>query len=169
MNHGRYQSIYQGLSAIARKVYDAIPAQETWSMAQIQAELQRTGGTARDKRILEGCVNSLKEAGIIKEPVRGFFIREHVSPPTSKTVETKPIKETTLGLPNTTPLPSTQPKGKPLDKLAGIANRANMLAASLRDLASDIETAALELEEEVAASLKASEKLQALSSILKNI
>lgn len=83
----------RNLSGIVRKVYDAVPMSEPWSMSYINSEVQRNGGTTRDARVVHGCINSLKAAGLVNEPVPGVFIRVAVRPAKPKTIDQSHKKE----------------------------------------------------------------------------
>jgi hypothetical protein len=77
MNPTRYEALLASQSAVARRVLSAVPLQEVWPSRRIYQELVRTGG-ARNVRIVEGCLNTLVDSGLVNEHPRGHFIR--VSP-----------------------------------------------------------------------------------------
>ena len=157
----KYQERLKNLSAIAAKVYAAVPASEPWSMSYINSELQRTGGITRDTRLLHGCLNSLKLAGLISEPERGVFIRVPVRAdkpktqpdPTQKTQTTEEKK-----------MPATVAK-TPRNPLAIL----NELAAKCKTLQDEIELAALEIDEYVTAKDGDAAKLKQLQTLLKSL
>lgn len=153
----KYQERLKNLSAIAQKVYSAVPASEPWSMTRIHAEMQRVGGTSRDQRIVHGCLNSLKDAGLIDEPERSVFVRVAVRPEKAKPTESATTKEEK-------PMPATaKPTQKPArDPVALFAD----LAARCRQLADDFELAGLEVGEQMAQQGKEAEQLQQLRKLL---
>ena len=59
----KHQAMVRSLTAIAQKVYTAVPASEAWSVSFIHSEMGRLGSSTRDVAIVYGCLNSLKEAG----------------------------------------------------------------------------------------------------------
>ncbi len=75
MNHKRHEQLLAAQSVIARKVFAAVPAQEAWSSKKIYQELMRIGSSTRDVRVVEGCLNTLVEVGLVQEIVHGSFIR----------------------------------------------------------------------------------------------
>ena len=105
---------------------------------------------------LYGCLNSLKEAGLVVESLRGCFQR----------VAIKPEKETVIQK-------TMQPK-TPMMPIKPPAVRAPMLvlselSARFRVLADDMETAALEIDEMFTAKSAGAEKLAQLQQLLKSI
>lgn len=151
----KYQERMRNLTAIASKVYAAVPAAEPWSMTRIHAEMQRLGGTWRDQRIVHGCLNSLKDAGLIEEPERSVFVRVAVRPD-----KPKPPEPTTTQEEKKMPTPK-QPRN-PMAILSELATRCKALA-------DEIETAALEIDEYVAAKDADSGKLKQLQALLKGL
>lgn len=153
----KYQERLKNLSAIAQKVYSAVPASEPWSMTRIHAEMQRVGGTSRDQRIVHGCLNSLKDAGLIDEPERSVFVRVAVRPEKAKPTESATTKEEK-------PMPAPTQK-QPRSPMAILSD----LAAKCKALTDEIETAALEIDEYVAAKDADSGKLKQLQALLKGL
>ena len=79
-------------TGVAKKVYGAVPINEAWPSKSIVAELTRQG-QVRDFSIIEGCLNTLKEVGLIKEMSPGHFQRVKPKPTVEKEAEpmsTKP-------------------------------------------------------------------------------
>lgn len=98
MNQQRFHSIHDGLSAVAKKVYDAVPIQEAWSIVQIKQELERKqAGVTRDFRIFSGCINSLVNSGIVLEEPKGRFRRVKVTAKEAPNPASKPIALKALG------------------------------------------------------------------------
>lgn len=155
----KYQERIQNLSAIAQKVYAAVPASEPWSMTCIHSEIQRLGGSTRDSRIVHGCLNTLKESGLIEEPARGTFIRSAIRPiKTKEAPATQPTMKDEAQM--TAPI-QKQPR-KPMEILSELALRC-------KSLADEIETAALEIDEYVSAKDVDSGKLKQLQALLKGL
>ena len=80
-------------TGVAKKVYGAVPINEAWPSKQIVMELSRQG-QVRDFSIIEGCLNTLKEVGLIKETAPGHFQRVKPKPTAEKEAEpmtTKPL------------------------------------------------------------------------------
>ena len=159
----KYQERLKNLSAIAAKVYAAVPASEPWSMSYINSELQRTGGITRDTRLLHGCLNSLKLAGLISEPERGVFIRVPVRSDKPKTQSERTQQPTTT---EDNKMPAPAPAAKtPRNPLTIL----NELAAKCKTLQDEIELAALEIDEYVTAKDGDAAKLKQLQALLKSL
>jgi len=173
MGEGRFNSMYNGLSAVAKKVYDATPIQAPWSTEQIASEVVRLGRNV-DFSILVGCLNTLMRAGLVSEPIPRHFIRQkirerkpaepRVEPEELIEIET-PQTQTTITM---TAKPTPQPKA-PIDRIAALAQRARKIAEEARELATDMETAALEIEEQAQVERGEIQKLHQLKSLLKSI
>lgn len=157
----KYQERLKNLSAIAAKVYAAVPASEPWSMSYINSELQRTGGITRDTRLLHGCLNSLKLAGLISEPERGVFIRVPVRADKPKT-QPDPTQKTQTTEEKPMPAPTQKQPRNPMAILSELATRCKALA-------DEIETAALEIDEYVTAKDVDAGKLKQLQALLKGL
>jgi hypothetical protein len=159
------------LSTIAQKVFAAVPAQEVWSLSYIQSEMSRTGSSGRNAHIVQGCLNSLIEAGLIIEPARGTYQRAPVRAPKppSPTTATQPttMAEPTTAKPRSNATAPAIEKATPIAILSRVANNARALAIQMRAIADDIETAALEIEEAFTASAADSQKLRQLQALLK--
>lgn len=91
MNQAKAKKLLRDQSPLALTVYAAIPVSEAWSRAMIAGELDRGGHTASMKAI-EGCLYSLVDDGLAKEPKKGFFIRTRVS------IKAPELKQPTLKL-----------------------------------------------------------------------
>ena len=157
----KYQERLKNLSAIAAKVYAAVPASEPWSMSYINSELQRTGGITRDTRLLHGCLNSLKLAGLISEPERGVFIRVPVRADKPK-AQPEPTHQIQTTEDQKMPAQAAKTPRNPLTIL-------NELAAKCKTLQDEIELAALEIDEYVTAKDGDAAKLKQLQTLLKSL
>lgn len=160
MNPARLAEAERNLTGISRKVFTAVPCTETWSTHQVYSELARIGKRV-DFTTLEGCLNHLVRDGLVKEPVRGSFIRVPVP---SKVVPAEAVASPSP------PVLTIVPKPKDaMDQLAAIAETARSLAAQLNKLAKDIEDAALEVEGRIEAASADGAKLRQLQTLLKSL
>lgn len=157
MNEAKIARISSGLNAIARKVLDAVPAQAIWSKTQIHAELRRLGVSC-DRSLVDGCLDNLRGQGLIKEPSRGEFTRVIPKTTTHQLEELMPT-------PQTPPFrPSASPASTKKDPLSRLADAAKLL----RQVADEIDAAALDAEETVQAAAKDTEKFRQLKALLGN-
>ncbi len=190
MSQSRFNLIYSGMTSIARKVYAVVPMRERWQVGQIIAEFQRSGQSA-DYRVIAGCLNTLIAAGLVHEPRKGEFSREPIRVPSAVNASTvdaaavaqaaiattvivppsKSIKETMqpkTQLPATSPTVA-KPKDSPVDKLGLLAQRANGTANLLKELASEIGDAAIEIQEMLETNDLDVQKMKQLQSLLKSL
>lgn len=148
----RQRVLVSNQTAVAKKVFELVPIQEAWTAQQIQGALQRTTRSTLDFRLLGGCLNTLKEAGLVAEPQPGHFervkLREAITVP-GKTFE--PL----------VPLDITK-QATSADLLIELADRA-------RKLANDLEAAASVIREENETNAASLEKLVQLKALFKQL
>lgn len=159
MNAARMQSIIHGLTGIARKVYDTVPIQEGWTLAQVSAELGRNGLVYEHAKV-HGCLRSLKEQGLIRE-CDGQFQR----------IEQRPRLVATR-TPTTTPQEHNMPAPTSSDPMANLAEIAATLREQARQLlakADALDAAAIDVAETIERSGEDSAKLRQLQALLKDI
>ena len=158
MNSTKQQQKLSGQSSIAQKIYQFVPINEAWTAAEIAQSLSRTTSSHVDVRVLMGCLEKLVDVGLIRELSGKRFQRMSIS-----TKEPKQVSETTNHQP--APQPKAQVPEVPvsaIDMLAGIAQK-------MRGMASDIENAALYIEESKSKSDEDVQKLRQLQALLKGI
>lgn len=158
MNNARQKAIEDSLTGIARKVYEATPLNEQWSAQQICTELFRTGHRT-DLHTVSGCLNSLIASGLIREATRNGFTR----------VAPKPQPQ--LAAVQEQPQPASEPSkpADPLSRLASLAEKARALSGDLKTLATEIESAALDVESRIELEHADTAKLRQLQQILKGL
>lgn len=144
------------------KVFDAVPISEPWSIGQITSEIPRLGHSPRTFDFVAGCLDTLKRAGLITEPDRGKFKRVPVR---AAAVRTPPLP--------TPPSPPT-PTGTPMATTSAPANINNIdkldtLVNKLRLIANELETIALDIDDEIKDSMTAAQQLKQLKSLLKGL
>lgn len=148
-----------GQSGIAQKAFQFVPIGEDWTPIQIAAALHQATGSRIDAHTLRGCLMTMVDAGLVRATASGTFQRAAVSSPNpvnqpKKTEKAKP--EMTISAKTEKPAESA------LDLLAGIARK-------LRDVANDIETAALAIEEGKAQTDQEAAKFKQLQALLKGM
>lgn len=147
-------------TGVAKKVYGAVPINEAWPSRQIVMELSRQG-QVRDFSIIEGCLNTLKEVGLIREVAPGHFQRVKPKPATEKEAEpmtTKPLNP-----------PTKSESTEPVDRLAAIGTKLRDLAKMFFELADDIDEATLAFEEKASGNDEELAKLRQLKGLLKSL
>ena len=147
-------------TGVAKKVYGAVPINEAWPSRQIVMELSRQG-QVRDFSIIEGCLNTLKEVGLIREVAPGHFQR----------VKPKPIAEKEAEPMSTKPLnpPTKSEPTEPVDRLAAIGTKLRSLSKTFLELADDIDEATLAFEEKASGNDEELAKLRQLKNVLKRL
>ena len=149
----------QGHSNIAQKVFQFVPIESAWTESEISSALHRAAGSRVDPHVMRACLTQLGEAGLIRTLANGTYQRYQTS--TAQVQTTK--KEQPAMSKTSTTTTDTAPKAadaSAIDLFAGIAKK-------LRDVADDIDAAALIIEEgQVQAEQKAA-KFRQLQALLK--
>lgn len=162
MSPERANAALGGTTAVARKVYEAIPINEAWDPAKIRSELLRLGITSIEMHTMRGCLGALRDSGLIVER-NGMYVRCKVKAKAPKEptnmIEIKKTKE--------------PDNASALDTLSRLAGRLSSVARDLADIASELETEALRISTELEAQNEDAAKLdqlrEGLRSVLKGI
>lgn len=173
-----------GLTGVIRKVYDAVPMQTPWNAHEIGQELFRTGKSGVDAHTLKGCLNSLSKYGMVREPTRGYFMRLPPSKPVEEPTDLDSLlddlfpdqepaatQEKEVAAP-TQQEPTTMQTTKqetPIEKIGRLASTVQAMQSTLKQLASDIDTVAIEVEEMFSSRDAETAKLRQLQALLKSL
>ena len=167
MNNVRLAEIERSITGVAKKVLAAVPAASTWTLREIHSELSRSG-TNVERRVMDGCVNSLKESGLVREPEAGKFIR--VLPKVKDEPSAAPQLASMPAISGRVDVTGAQHRSQePLDELAECAAAVRDLAKVAIALASRIEEVAVGVEERTLAIREESAKLRQLQELLKSL
>jgi len=158
MNAAKLARIESGLNSMAKKVLGAVPIQAPWSKEQIVSELRRAGATV-DRAVVDGCLITLCERGLVKEPSRGSFIRVIARLITQATEEFHEMSATASPAATKQPQPPVPERDDSLSRLAN-------LGALLRRAADECDAIALDVEARVQAAGKEGETLRQLKALL---
>ena len=162
MNQGRFQSIFNGLPQNMKKVYEVVPIKDAWGESFIMAELSRLGFSYSFDKPIIGILNRLKDLGLVKELESGKFQRIAV---TAKVTKQEPVNQ--LQPQKIEEIMVTKTQQSPIAQLNDLAMQAIQIANLCKKLASDIETAAINIDDHVAFTSKDSIKLKQLQDLLK--
>lgn len=156
----------ESLSGVAKRVLDAVPISEPWTATAICSELGRHGSRV-DFNIVLGCLNTHKQAGLVKEPMTQYFQRVY----TPEMVKQKPIPAAPAT--NVVPLMSDAPEKlterDPLESIGAMAQRLREAGRALLMWAEDLERLGIEYESRVDQAGKDGEKLRQLQTILNSL
>lgn len=155
MTPKQLQSRLDGQSSIAKKVYQFIPIADSWTHQQIASEMVRVTGAHTDHRIMQGCINTLKDSGLVKEPQRGKFQRTEI-----KTKEEAPKKED---------LVIQKPTAKAPQKKQSAIEILSEISEDMRNVAKKLDDAALRIAEQDESNAENLKKLEALQGILRSM
>lgn len=154
MNAARLKQVENGLSGIARKVLEAVPIADQWQAHTIASEIKRATGSAPEIKIVNGCLESLKSSGLVREPTRGKWIRVSTKEHAGADDEQTPAKVVEL---------RKQPAELTArEMLSQVAIAMMDLAAKVEDVANEIDKAEKRNEEKTA-------KLRQLQELLRGL
>lgn len=170
MSSAKFERIFVGLTSAAQKVYEAVPISETWSANKIGSELRRKN-IGIDFSIVQGCLNSLIDVGLVVERGRGEFRRtpirkaaekQEIAQPTEEIeMQNKPQATKTAAKPATNAAPMTV-----LDRLGELSQRVAQMSHQLTALSSDITDAAVEIQSQMDANEENIAKVRQLQTLL---
>lgn len=175
MNEARFQAVYEGQTALARKVYDALPLEEFWTPGQVVTEIRRKGlSVTGDTRALEWALSQLQSAHLIVKAGRDTYRRAEIVNPVVKespkmaAAPTPVIADTTKPAPAAPAQLKTAPTKAPAyDRLIDLARDAAELSQRLAGLARDIDDALLDLDQELEAGREEVARVRQISALLK--
>jgi hypothetical protein len=170
MKDTRFRAIFNGLSAIAAKIYEAVPISESWTANQIAQELFRRKSTVRDISIIRYNLSAMVASGIVNEAKVGWFRRTEVKPPEEKKEVPKVQKKDQPPMPVTTSAtPAVAKKTSAIDALLNLSAKAREIAKHQTELAEAIDEAALEITEAMQGNEEAANRLKQLQVILHGV
>lgn len=152
MNPARMESIVQGLTGTASKVYEAVPIMDRWTVDQVCRELGRHGLQYAYNQV-RGCLRSLKEQGLIRENSNGW---QRIEPKVRMQLagdETEHEEEVAHTM-------------DPMSKLALLAAELREQAAQLIRQADALDATAIEVAESMERSGEDGAKLRQLRDLL---
>lgn len=171
MNDSRLRLRESQLTSVARKVLEAVPIAESWVTSRIINELARLG-MKYSPSIVEGCLNSLSEDGLVKEVHKGEWKRVTID---SRSVTGKPgpapcdppdagVDMARDGADALHYAVVTAKAAQPdlLTRMAALANR-------LRQDADDLDELALAVAEEIENAKAGSSRFDQLKRLLKDV
>lgn len=161
MNQSRFDAVYRGLSAQAKKVYEALPISEPWGPSQIMQELHRRNISMSDMRVVIGCINTMIDVGCVEEPTKGMFVRAEIREKQATAPILKEIKQKEPEVKQDA-AKQTETETSPIDRLS-------LLSRRLRDLASDMDDAAIALAEQAQKNESETVKMRQLQALLKSL
>lgn len=154
MNAARLKQVENGLSGIARKVLEAVPIADQWPAHTIANEIKRATGSAPEIKIVNGCLESLRSSGLVREPTRGKWIRVSTKEHADADDDPAPAKVVELR--------KQQPEQTAREMLSQVAIAMMDLAAKVEDVANEIDKAEKRNEEKTA-------KLRQLQELLRGL
>lgn len=147
MNQEKAENILSGMSLLARRVMDAVPKQEYWSIGQISNEMNRQAKHAHPKGEITGALRVLVDAGLVTEQGLLTF-KSAVTIP-----EVKPV----------------HPKPKPQAPEPTLMEKFFDLATQLRKTTEQVETLAMEMDTAIKDAGKGNEQLHQLQATLRGL
>jgi hypothetical protein len=171
MTPKKFKLTLDGQTSICKKIFEFVPKTEAWTAQAIVTAMSRNGGTRPDMKTAEGCLNSLKDSGLIKETERGLF--QAVVPRESITLagstsdapseQASGLGDIHVSIPITC---EAEPPRTPAAQFGDIATGLRLKGQSLIRLADEIDSAALAFEQEIEDANKRLERFNQLKALL---
>jgi hypothetical protein len=164
VNQVRLLEAERSLNGVAKKVLDCVPIAESWNVGMVCTELGRKFGARYGHDVVLGCLSTLKAQGLVREPTTREFQRITAKPVLVRSTDTDTEEELVAQASTTLLQPPTQ-----APTTSDLIKRIGSLTASMRAVADQIDTAALELEDQLAKLSADTEKLRQLQALLKGL
>lgn len=176
MSEARARTKLASMPSNAQKVYEVTPISEAWTVAQVVAELTRTGQTLRDGRIVDGCLFALQRAGLVSRDTKNCVRREPVRPTRPKlAVVPLSTEEPAVSASTITPAAPAAPANpapvavSAIDTLTKLSTKVRGMAKMLTDMADEIDETAVEVEEAIERAGTEVAELKELKTLLKRL
>lgn len=155
----------ESLNSMARKVLDAVPVQEPWSMLLIMEAMRRNGCGNPDHRVVLGCLSRLVDDKLIRAVASDKWQRVAPRPvlrPVAQKVEPDlEVKDSAQ--------PAQPEKRATLEKMADVAAKLRGSAGELLAAAKAVDDLAIEVEERIAEIGAKNSKLAQLQALLRDL
>lgn len=162
----RQQSILRGMPTQAQKVFEFVPIAEVWADTRILGEMTKSTRSSIERRVVDGCLDRLRDVGLIREVGRREYQRVRVAlSKDDEATDVVPIPVATIAV----PADATAAPASAIDLIASISNRLSSVAGEIRQIVSDLETAALQIEEQRTANGREVEELRQLKALLAQV
>lgn len=162
ISQAKFSSEYLGLNSVAKKVYEATPMAEPWTIQQIYGEIVRLG-ISLEHRAVHGALGAMAEKGLLREKPKGSFQREAIKPPAPKP------EPTTMEIAMTKIAPAATITTTPLERFEALAARVGRLAQEVSDLSEAINDAVIDLQDEQEKGSDEMQKLRQLKALLQGL
>lgn len=99
LSPSQHRNLVASQTGIAKKVFECVPIQEPWHISAIVTEVARSSSSRPDTHIVSGCLRTLCDVGLIREPTNGCFQRIAVKEekmPTTPATKTPVVSEQDL-------------------------------------------------------------------------
>jgi hypothetical protein len=175
MTPKRQQQLLQGQSSVSQKVFSHVPIQESWPAHRIAVEIERTTRSRLDAKVVDHCLVSLIEAGLVRQTGGTAKAREYQRAPVSSGTQTA---LDVLKAPNLKPsgrepasdTPLTSPRVEnstpPFVVLSTLNDRLFQVSQDLKEIAACVGDAILQIEEDREQNARDAETLRQLQALL---
>ncbi len=166
----KFKTKMAGMTAVAQKVYQAVPMQEAWTPMQILGELKRLN-LSIDFRVVGGCLDTLLQTKLIQEPIKGLFVRtlvregERCDDPIIESEEEIEMQINQQGI-------KLKEAPKPFDfmqEMHALSARAMALSNEAKKLSADIEAVAIQADDQLNAHSAEMQKFLAFKALMKDL
>lgn len=157
----RQREKLDSLSTIERKVFESIPRMESWNAQKVGSEIYRKTRASVDMKAIGSALNKLLNVGLAVEGPKGQFRQSPVKPNQERVIMKIPASPQGAAL---TPAPTVSETS--VDALGCIGAKLRIVAASLSEIAGDVDRYAIGLQEAHEQNASEVAKLRQLKELL---
>lgn len=184
ISHERFESIMAGQKMQARKIYDAIPKVDAWTVSQIAAEVNRIHSCGAGYNVVEAVLNNLADAKLVSRIPTGRFRALPVKPKKQSQSTTNEAKEEVMSQQATVQAPAVAAPApaapaaaaKPaivqppsIDRLLHLADALNTTGKLLQQMSVDLTDVADSITRASEADQANLQRLRQLQDLLRGI
>ncbi len=173
MNQSRFDRLLEGQSSTARKVFEYVPINEPWLECDIAKSIHNNTSLRLGLHVVRACLNTMKEAGLIKETQRNRYQRTPVTEKKQLTLKSAPPSAPTAIETTTMPAAKKVAPVTPLDLLGTIATDLVLLSVAyseqIKAIAGRVEEVALLVEAQRETDNAAMAKVRQLNTLMRDI
>lgn len=154
----KHREALNAQTSVARKIYDVVPAAEPWPVGQICGELKRTGSTY-NHAVVTACLLALCDHGLVKkigEKYQRVPVQAPATMPPPEIVRLPTVKQ-------------NEDTARGADRVGLMTARIRTIARQLGEVADEIDSAAVELLDDMQSTTEQTKRLQQLRDLLKEL
>lgn len=161
MNTTREQRLLEGQRTNAQQLYEYVPIKEAWTVNQITQAFKQHKKNI-EPRIVHGCLRSLEEAKLIKQPKPGLYQR-------TETRKRQPVKLNGTEKPTIVVNNKSPSKKEDLStRMTNVLDGMEALSTMAKELSDELESIMINIQETIEEARVKAERFDRLQQLLKD-